>query len=531
MEAILYRKATRRQLLFAGAAALVLDRKVLAQETRPPRILRLVGPWEITGLDPAVSGYLFTRMQVTETLIDADDQGRLLPGMASRWWTSTDRLSWRFSLRAGARFHDGTPVTPVQVAWVLQRAQRRPGILAMAPVSAIFADGNDIVIRLMSPFSALPALLAHSSTQILAAASFSASGDVTAVIGSGPYRITAIAPPQMFRVALFGGWKGPRPVVTEATFLSVARVETRALMAESGQADITYELDPASIRRLGKNPQIAIQAVTVPRTVILKINAGHRFLNDRQVRQAVSLALDRAGIARALLRDPEMAATQLFPPALPAWHLPSLPPLRHDPAEARRLLTRSGWQTAADRMLVRNGERFQLTLRTFPDRPELLLFATAIQEQLRQVGIALKVVIGNSSDIPAGHRDGTLELALAARNFALIPDPIGTVFQDYGRQDKRRGGDWGAMNWASDELDRAIDELLHAPESGRNAPLRAKVARILHAELPVIPVTWYRQTAAIGPRVAGVTIDPLERSYRLTNIRWANPLPKSVGAI
>jgi peptide/nickel transport system substrate-binding protein len=47
--------------------------------------------------------------------------------------------------------------------------------------------------------------------------------------------------------------------------------------------------------------------------------------------------------------------------------------------------------------------------------------------------------------------------------------------------------------------------------------------QVLHAELPVIPVTWFRQTAAVSPRVAGFSIDPLERSYRLDRLRWAAP--------
>ena len=56
------------------------------------KALNLIGPWEIHSLDPSSSsGILFTRLQVAETLVDADNAGTLKPGLASRWQASSDR--------------------------------------------------------------------------------------------------------------------------------------------------------------------------------------------------------------------------------------------------------------------------------------------------------------------------------------------------------------------------------------------------------------------------------------------------------
>ena len=73
-------------------------------------VLRVVSPWEIGTLDPSRGGYVFTRMQVTETLLGADDSGLPQPGLATSWAVSEDRLTWRLTLREGAVFHDGSPV-------------------------------------------------------------------------------------------------------------------------------------------------------------------------------------------------------------------------------------------------------------------------------------------------------------------------------------------------------------------------------------------------------------------------------------
>lgn len=481
--------------------------------------LTVVGPWELTGLEPSRGGYMFTRMEVAQTLLDVDDQGRLLPALASDWEVSKDGLEWRFFIAQGKLFHDGTPLTAGTVLVSLQRALAAPGVLRLARIRGMTVARGAIVVTLAQPYAPLPYLFTHAGTQVLAPSSYGADGRVLRIIGSGPYKITAISLPQQFDVAFFDGWRGKPPAVRRARYISVSRAETRTLMVQSGQADLAFSLDPPSIRRLLRQPAVQLVAAPLPRTTFLKLNAGHPLLADVRVRRAISLALDRDGIARALLRDADLAATQLFPPAMALWHQGAMAPLRNDPAQARALLRQAGYIPGADGIARRNGQRLALTLTTFVDRPELPLIATAVQEELRQIGIAIKVVVGNSSDIPAGHRSGALEIGLVARNFGNLPDPTATLADDYGDQ----GGDWGAMGWHSPAIGAALAQLSGggvAPGSAEAARLRAAIAAELQQGLPVIPVVWYRQTVAVARRVEGVSIDPFERSYRLSAIGW-----------
>lgn len=507
----------RRSVLRGSAAAVALAALPAfadASASASDRTLTIVGPWELTGLEPSRSGFMFARMEVTQTLLDVDDTGRLLPAVASAWHVSTDRLAWRFPIPPGRTFHDGAALDAASVLVSLQRAFAAPGVLTLAAITSIAADGDAIVVTLARPFAPLPYLFTHSTTLILAPSSYDAGGRVRRIVGSGPYKLTSIAMPQQFDVARFDGWRGPVPAVARARYISVARSETRALMAQSRQADLAFSLDPPSIRRLQHQAGVHLLAATLPRTTFVKLNAGHPFLKDVRVRQAISLGIDRDGIARALLRDADLGATQLFPPAMALWHQAAMRPLRTDPAAARRLLQQSGFTPGADGILQRGGRRFALKLITFVDRPELPLIATAVQEQMRQLGIAVQVVVGNSSDIPAGHRSGMFDMGLAARNFGNLPDPMATLAGDYGVH----GGDWGAMNWHSPTLVAALARL--ATSDANAARERALVASELQAGLPVIPIVWYRQTMAVANRVQGASIDPFERSYRISTLKW-----------
>jgi peptide/nickel transport system substrate-binding protein len=504
----------RRPLLALALAAPALAGRAEAQ---PGRVLRVVAPWEIGGLDPARSGYVFTRMQVAETLVGTDAHGALLPSLARGWRLAEDGVTWRIALRAGATFHDGTPVTAEAVADALRRARGGPGPLSQAPVEAIGAEGAAVVLRTTRPFLPLPAFLAHSSTLILAPAAYGEGGAVRAIIGTGPYRITELLAPQRLDAERFAGWWGAAPAIERVSYLAVTRGETRAAMAEAGQAEIVTTLAPETVARLRRNPRVTVEVVPVPRTRAVKLNARLPMFADVRTRRAFSLAIDRAGIATALLRSPESAATQLFPPGLGDWHDASLPPLTRDLAEARRLLDEAGWRAGADGIRAKDGQPFRVTLRTFSDRPELPGVATAMQAQLKEVGIDLQVAVTNSGEIPAGHRDGTLQAALFARNFSLVPDPIGTLIQDFGPQ----GGDWGAMGWADAELVAALDRLGAEPDAAARTAARRRIAAILQAELPVVPVAWYDYPVAFSRRVAGGSVDPLELSYRIAGMQWA----------
>jgi peptide/nickel transport system substrate-binding protein len=479
--------------------------------------LTVVGPWELTGLEPSRSGFMFTRMEVTQTLLDADDQGALRPGAASSWEVSGDQRTWRFFIRQGNRFHDGSALTANTALVSLLRAWKTPGVLQLAGISDLYAERGAVVVQLRQPFAPLPYLFTQYSTQLLAPSSFGADGRVTAIIGSGPYRIKSITLPQMFETEFADSWNGDAPAVRRARYISVSRAETRALMAQSRQADLAFTLDPPSIRRLQRQAGVSLIAQNLPRTTFLKLNAAHPFLRDQRVRQAISLGVERDGIARALLRDADLGATQLFPPALPLWHQQqALAPLRTDPAAARALLKAAGFLPGADGILWRDGRRFAITLYTFVDRPELPLIASAIQEEMRQIGIAVRVVVGNSSDIPAGHRSGALEMGLVARNFGTTPDPTATMVGDYANG----GGDWGAMNWHDPALSAALARLSGSATAAVQAADRAVVAQRLQTSLPVIPVVWYRQTIAVSNRVRNVSIDAFERSYRISAIQW-----------
>ena len=473
--------------------------------------LDVVAQFEIQDQDPSTVGYVFWRMGIVETLVQADATGRLLPALASEWTSSEDGLTWTFKLREGVTFHDGSPLTAEAVVNALEIARSKPGPQADLPIVGMTAEDGQVVIKLSEKWAALPAYLSEYHAVILAIASYGPDGKAENVVGTGPYRMTEITPPLGLKAEAFADYWGEKPAIPKVTYRGVSRVETRALSAESGDADFVFGLDPASIARLGMSDKVQILTTPVPRTMSLKLNTELPQFADPKARLALSQAIDRDGIAKAILRM-EHGAGQIFAPSLEGWHNDALEPLGYDPEAAKAALAELGWQAGPDGILTKDGARFSVTLTTYPDRPELPLVANVLEQQFRAIGVEVILNVANSSDIPAGHADGSLQMGLVARNYGTIPDPVGTI-----REDFVTGADWGAMGWTNARVTELVNGLVHG--EGGNAE-RGEVAAILQAELPVIPVIWFNQTAAVSSDLEGAWIDPFEQSFGLQDLRW-----------
>ena len=354
---------------------------------------------------------------------------------------------------------------------------------------------------------------------ILAPSSYNAAGDAVRAIATGAYRITAVQGTQVIDAEMFPDYWGPRPAIAKVRYTAAPLGETRANLAESGEADLVYTLLPRAAERIQSGGGANTIRAAIPRVRMVLMNLTLPQFADLRVRQALSLSIDRASIARAVLRDPPSAATQLLPPVLAGWHDPDLPPLHRDIDEARRLLAEAGWMAGGDGVLTRNGVRLASVLSVPSNRPELPVMAQALQTQMREIGMALDVQPVQASAIPAAARSGALQAALNARSYVDVPDPIGTILPDFASDQTL----WASTGYRSAEMRKLVGDYIASFDEADRATLRKGMADLLQHDLPVLPVSWFLQNAAVSTRLAksSVRIDPFEISYLLPQVRWA----------
>jgi peptide/nickel transport system substrate-binding protein len=181
------------------ALAILLSTSLCSAALSSDGVLDVAAPFENKGADPSLSGDILLKMDIAETLVNADATGRLLPALAESWSVSGDGLIWRFVLREGVSFHDGSPFTPEAAVAALDIDRPKNGLLSAAPIESIVADGCDLVISLKEPFGALPAFLAEYRSQILAPSAYGADGIATSVIATGPFKVTELQAPMSLK--------------------------------------------------------------------------------------------------------------------------------------------------------------------------------------------------------------------------------------------------------------------------------------------------------------------------------------------
>ncbi len=501
----------RRHLLFAAAFS-GLVAPVRAEE----RVLRVVSPWEVTSLEPSDTGYIAARMGIAETLTQVEPDGRVAGGIADGWAVSADKLTWRFHIAPGLRFHDGTPVTAAAVKASFERGLPGAESLKTVPIASVEADGDSLVIATRTPFSPLPSFLTDWGCIILAPASYGPDGRTVAWFGTGPYRVIR---QEGDRVLVLEAAPSARlkPSIARVRYDAVVQGETRAAMVESGEADLAFTLAPVAVARINAGSLAHVESLTIPRVRMLAFNTALPMFADERARRAISVAIDRAGIAAALLRHPSSAATQLFPPVLAGWYDPSLPPIARDLPKAKALLAEAGWMPGEGGILRKDGKPFRFTALVPGNRPELAPMAAAIQSQLRDAGIDMQVKVGPTAAIPQAHRDGSLQVAFLARTYVNVPDPIGTAIPDFTLPTST----WASDGWHDDALNKDVAEYVASFDPARQADLRRDIAAILQAKLPIVTVSWFEHTVAVSSRVKGVTVDPFETRYLIERMSWA----------
>jgi peptide/nickel transport system substrate-binding protein len=485
------------------------------------RVLEIVSPRQITTLEPLDMGYHFRRLRVAETLVGMDPAGKLKPELAESWSVSDDGKTWRFKLRRGVKFHDGTVMTPEIVRDELEKYRAKSEVLSTAPITGLALDGGDLMVTVSEPFSLLPAYFTDATAIILAPSSFAPDGSTEAVIGTGPYRVTAIDGKSSISLEAFPDYWGEKAHIAKVHFTGVPAADTLANMAESGQADLILGLPSALKDRVESSGRAKVKEVQTARILGLMFDHADPRFDQVEERKALSLAIDRKGIAGVVFRNPESAANQLLSAAFPQWHDAALPAPARNLDEARKLLASAGWKPGSDGILTRDGKRFSFTT-IVGKQPELTPLAQALQAQFREIGVEMNLKPAPSTLIAEAVKNGTFEAQLARRNYGTVPDPVATLIVDYGRASADKAI-WGGVNYNNPDFEKALSDYVKARNDTEQSAARQRLVQIINTDLPILAAAWYVYGVSISNRVdvASVPIDPIEFGFWIDQVKWA----------
>lgn len=339
--------APRRALAALGLAFGVL---VAGACRKPVPVARVAIHSAPLSFDPHLQNEIVTAAVLAnlyDGLTEFDRESRLVPALAAEW-TNPDERTWVFRLRKGVRFHDGRDLAAADVVFSLERARRHPRtglasyLVEVASVREV--DPSTVEIRTSRPFAALLAKLSP-----IAIVPRDAPEEIVTPVGTGSYRLASAGRDRLDLEPFPGDWrKGPPP--PRLTFLVEADPRRRVELLLSGEADVAADLPGDAAEGLRGSPccrEIAQPGSTVE---YLRLSTLFPPFRDARVREAVSLAIDRAGYVAAAHRGRAQPAGQLVVPGV-FGYAPGLKAEGRDLPRARRLLAEAGYPDGFDVVL------------------------------------------------------------------------------------------------------------------------------------------------------------------------------------
>jgi len=476
---------------------------LLSCSSKPdPNTLVMVIENSPTNLDPRV-GLDGQSERIDELLFDdlctRDDHLNVRPGLAERW-DIPDPLTYVFHLHQGVKFHDGRPLTSRDVKWtfdsLLQGKIRSTKAAAYRLVNRIDApDDSTVVFHLKEPFATL---LWNVSDGAIGIVPYGTGDEISRhPIGSGPFRFVSAEPDKEVMVERNDGYWGAKPNLKRVRFAVIPDATTRALELRKGSADIAVtSLSGDTVLVLEREP--TLEVLHAPGTVLgyLAFNTRDPVLRDVRVRQAIAYAIDRAAIIHYLLRDFARPAYSLLPPESWAYN-GDVPLYDHNPDRARQLLEQAGYPAV-------NGVRFHLTMKTSTEESPRLV-AAVLQQQLREVGIALDIRTFEFATFLSDVIRGAYQLH-TLRWIGGNEDPDIFEYVFHSAKFSPNGGN--RTYYANPRLDLLIDQARGELDQNARKQIYAEIQRTLAEDLPYINLWYFENVMVHNRRVRNLTLNP-----------------------
>ncbi|MBR9764435.1 MAG: peptide ABC transporter substrate-binding protein [Rhodobacteraceae bacterium] len=405
---------------------------------------------------------------ISETLTELDVRGDkgLMPRLAESW-EMTGEGTWRFHLREGVTFSDGTAFDAEDVKHSFERAgsdqitceisryyegiEITPTVVDAQTIDFATEPAQPILPLLMSLLTIVP-----SETPI----EFTRDP-----IGTGPFILSEWNPGQDIKLTRRDDYWGEAPEVSGATYLFRSDAAVRAAMVQTGEADIAPSISATD----ATDPALDF-AYPNSETTYLRIDQNVAPLGDKRVREALNLALDREAFIGTILAEGTQIATAITPPTTLGWN-PDVKAWPYDPEKARDLLA----EAAADGVPV--DTTISLIGRTgnFPGATEVF---EAIQAMLSDVGFNVELQMVEVAEHEQYYSKPYVEdrpILVGAQHDNSRGDPVFSMYFKY-HSDGRQAG------FSDPKVDELIEAATAATGDERSA-LWSELFAYLHDEV------------------------------------------------
>lgn len=365
---------------------------------------------DATSLDPAVvtDGESFRVTQnIFDTLVSydyANQSTTVKPSLATSWTITNGGKTYTFKLQKGIKFQDGTAFNAQAVVynfdrWMNGKASGKfayfpsmfggyAGDKALVIQSVTAPDASTVVFTLKRPSAPFLKNLAMSPFAISSPAAIKKYGKnygTTAAVGTGAYVFKNWKRNDTITLAANKNyWKKGLPKISNLIFKVIPDNSSRLNALKNGEIDLMDGVNPSDVAGLKGNSQLQVYSRPPMNIAYMGFNVTMKPFNNVKVRQALNMAVDKAGIIKAFYNGQAQPAVNPMPPSLLGYDK-SIKPYAYDLTQAKKLLAQAGYPHG-----------FSTTLYTMSNPrdyiPEPMNVAQSIQSTFGKIGVKVKIV-------------------------------------------------------------------------------------------------------------------------------------------
>lgn len=473
-------------------------------QAQQEKVLRIGRPIDAISLDPFVETTapgVWVYNNIYESLLVLDYDMTLKPQLATKW-EQIDELTWRFYLRKGVKFHDGTPFNAEAVKFTFDRAlnPQKPARFAniVGPIESVkIVDEYTVDIKTKKPYA--PILSSMTMVYVVGILS------PTAVqkwgedygrhpVGTGPFKFEEWKTNEYISLVRNDEYWGEKPKLDRIIFKVIPEEGSRQLAYDTGEIDMLLRPAPAELPRLKSDAKTVVAQAPGLRIVYVGFNCNGAPFNDARVRKAIAHLIDVEAINKYVTEGATLVPKGYLPTGVFGFLETGI--YRPDPEKAAQLLQDAGYRKGSDGTWVTpDGKPFRVSFwapqgRELKDRE----IAEAIQSQLQKAGVQVDLRIWEWGQYLAAFKQEPYQMFMLGWTNM-------TGDADYNLWQLFHGSNWADVAGANRfrYKNPKVDELLDRAQVSNDPAVRKsayeEAQRILFEEVPWVPIYQTIETA------------------------------------
>lgn len=511
-------------ILCLGFTLLLIPPEVVVAQTE--KTVTLARTAEAPSLDPhqataAPSVYVYAN--IFDTLIQQENDLTLKPGLAERW-EQINPNTWRFYLRKGVKFHDGTPFNAQAVKFTFDRVldPKTParGLSMAGPVSgAKVVDDYTIDISTTGPYG--PFLSSMSEVfvfGIVSPASVEKFGaDVGRnPVGTGPFAFESWQQNSAITLKKNEAYWGEKPKIDKLVFRVIPEASAQLIALSTGEINGIVSPDANILPRLRNEKDVTVYEVPGIRMLYLGMNTKRPVFEDVRVRRAVNHAINRKALAEQVLRGMAVPAKGYLPNEV--FGFADVGSYEYNPDTARKLLAEAGWKAGSDGKLQKDGKALTINFWGYTGRdPSSRQIGEVAQSDLEKVGFTVNFRAWEYAQLNTAIWKEHPKEGAAATQYDLFMLGWGTITGDadftlYGTLSDISIPPEGLNGtfWSPKPYMELIEKARFSTDQSERKAAYRKAQEMLHENAIWVPLVVLNQVVVLRKEIEGFKPHPVE---------------------